>query len=106
MELVKDLGTLEVGDEIITTKSSGQLVLMKILSKPAPSRTRTHWSTKKPLYKAIKVSCKVDSETFTYATRSYTRSFYTVAPPEEHNVEKRIDLNYKDVLLIKKANDV
>lgn len=106
MELVKDLGTLEVGDEIITVKNTGQLVLMKILSKPATSKTRRHWSTKKPLYKAVKVSCKIGSETYTYGTGSYTRNFYTIAPPEEHNVEKRIDLNYKDILLIKKASDV
>jgi hypothetical protein len=99
MELIKDLSLLEQGDEIVIATSSS-LKRIKLLQKPELSKVKS-WNGSSR-YKAVKASVKRVSEDKISGNYKYTVVSDVFAPAEEHNFIKRFNLNFKDVLLIKR----
>ena len=102
MEIVK-IQDLEVGDEIVISCQS-YFKYLKVLRKPSFSG-KTHWNTGAPLYKTVKVSTRRDSvprshvrNSITYTYHDYTWTF----TGEDHNFTQYIDLDYRQLLLVKK----
>lgn len=99
MEFIQDLSLLEKGDEIIIATSSN-LKRIKLLQKPELSKKK-HWSGSSR-YKAVKASIRQDVETRSCGNSVYHIKKDVFAPAEEHNLVKRFNLNFKDVLLLKR----
>ncbi len=102
---IEDLG---IGDEIIMGTNS-QLKYLKILELPRLSKKRVGWRTKKPLYVNILCSTKYIDTSYTYTgwrgkQQTYKSKRY-ICEPNNHNEQKRINLNERTLWLIKK-NDL
>ena len=98
---VKDL---EVGDEILISCQS-YFKYLRVLRKPALS-TKTHWNTGAPLYKSVKCSTRREEKTITYHHRGnpFTRTEKVWAfGPEDHNYNQYVDLEYRQIILVKKG---
>jgi hypothetical protein len=105
MELqIIEVKDLEVGDEIIISCQS-YFKYLKILRKPTLSG-KTHWSRGVPLYKAVKCSTRREEKDITWRThlgQTITRTERTWGfGPENHNYTQYIDLEYRQMILIKK----
>ena len=102
MELVK-IEDLEVGDEIIISCQS-YFKYLKVLIKPSLC-TKTHWNTRAPLYKSVKISTRRDSVPRSYVRNGQTYTYYNnkwMVTPEDHNFIQYIDLQDRQLLLVKK----
>ena len=102
MEIVK-IEDLEVGDEIVISCQS-YFKYLRILRKPGFG-TKTHWNTGAPLYKSVKCSTRRESVSrshvrngITYTYNDHTWTFTA----EDHNFTQYIDLEYRQLLLVKK----
>lgn len=105
MELI-DVKDLEIGDEIVTSSGSSFRYL-RVMRQPRIGK-KVHWNTKLPLYTAVKCSARIDvikrsrtwgnNQVHTWEEKKY------IFTPEDHNAEISVDLNCRNVLLIKKAN--
>jgi hypothetical protein len=98
-----ELKDLEAGDEILISCQS-YFKYLRILRTPALG-TKKHWSTGRPLYKAVKCSTRRDEVVHTYVHngKSYTRtSKKWVFSPEDHNYHHYVDLECRQIVLIKK----
>jgi hypothetical protein len=99
---------LDIGDELLVGYQGG-FRRLKILEKPRIGK-RVHWQSKDPLYVNVKVSTYVDT---TYRTSwrwangnrvtvQVPMKEYKVKESDEHNTIIKVDLNYKDMWLLKK----
>lgn len=99
---VKDL---EAGDEILISCQS-HFKYLTILKKPKLNG-KTHWRTGVPLYKSVKCSTRKEDKDITYThnnnSRTYTKTIYALTP-EEHNHILYINLEDRQIILIKKNN--
>lgn len=105
MKLVK-IEELEVGDEIAISCQS-YFKYLRILSRPTLG-TKKHWTTGKPLYKSVK--CSTVRETTQKSYNAYGNiKYYDVHKwgwgPDDHNYTQYVDLEYRQILLVKKNNE-
>jgi hypothetical protein len=90
---------LEVGDEFIVPCMS-DLRYYRVERQPQPKKgSPVNGWTQRVMYKAVKCSYYADKQTY---SSGYTAHIHGHSP-ENHNAEKFVDLNYKNIWLIKKA---
>jgi alpha-ketoglutarate-dependent taurine dioxygenase len=105
MKLV-EIQELEVGDEVVISCQS-YFKYLRILRKPTVG-TKTHWKTGVPIYKSVKCSTRRETKTVTWTNHrgNFTREEKTWAfGPEDHNYNQYVDLEYRQIILVKKNND-
>ena len=105
MELI-DVKDLEIGDEIVISSGSS-FKYLRVMRQPRIGK-KVHWTTKLPLYTAVKCSTRIDVKQHSRTwgnnqVRTWEEKKY-IFTPEDHNAEISVDLNCRNVLLIKKAN--
>jgi hypothetical protein len=105
MEMVK-VENLEIGDEIIIPVNS-ELRYLRVLKHPRTGK-RKDYRTQASLYTAVKCSTKMDvvEHSRTYGNQQVHRwkvKTYEFTP-ENHNTAISVDLNYKDILLVRKSD--
>ena len=106
MELV-DVKDLEIGDEIVISSGSSFRYL-RVMRQPRIGK-KVHWHTKLPLYTALKCSTRIDviKHSRTWGTPNKVHTWEEkkyIFTPEDHNAEISVNLNCRNILLIKKAN--
>lgn len=90
---------LEEGDEIIISSYS-ELKYLRVLKKPELSKTRTHWRTKLPLFKSVKLlACKTEK----VGGHGYKYYGFDLDPDNLNTVIYK-DLHGRDIWLVKKGN--
>lgn len=97
---------LEIGDEIAIACQS-HFKYLRVLSLPKENG-RTHYYTKKPLYKSVRCSSRREEiiSTNVYNGKTYTRKeLKWKFTPDDHNVKLNQDLNYRDILLVKRRSE-
>ena len=93
---------LEKGDEIMIPSSS-QFKYLRVLTEPKVS-SKKHWGDpNRVLYKSVKCSTAEESYQITYNTRTYDRKRWALRA-EDHNRIIYQNLNYSDILLVKKSS--
>jgi hypothetical protein len=105
MQIVK-VEDLEIGDEIVIPAFS-TLRYFRVLKQPKTGKKK-HWMTNDPLYTAVKCSTKMDlvAQFRTWGngqSHKWTKKTYRFTS-DDHNAEMSVDLNYKDILLVKKRD--
>ena len=105
MEIVK-VEDLEIGDEIIIPVLSGFRYL-RVLKQPKTGK-RNHWITNAPLYTSVKCSTKIDVVEYSRTwgngqVHKWNKKTYRFTP-EDHNTVINVDLNYKEILLVRKTD--
>jgi len=100
---------LQIGDEIIISCQSF-FKYLKVLSPPALSKTRVHWSTKQPMYANFKCTTRQDLVNgHSYTDRNgvkHTRINKVWVPTaEEHNIRISQDLNGRQIWLVKRESN-
>jgi glutathione peroxidase-family protein len=99
-----EIQDLQVGDEIMISCQS-YFKYLKVLTPPALSKTKVHWSTKQPLYSNVRCTAKqnVITNTYTWNGNSYTRTTKVWGvSPEDHNMRISQDLNERQIWLVKR----
>ncbi len=100
-----EIQDLQVGDEIMISCQS-YFKYLKVLTPPALSKTKVHWSTKQPMYGNVRCSTRQDVITKTYTGyngNTYTRIEKTwVVTPEDHNMRISQDLQGRQIWLVKR----
>jgi len=99
-----EIQDLQVGDEIMISCQSC-FKYLKVLTPPALSKTKVHWSTKQPMYANVRCSAKqnVITNTYTWNGNSYTRTTKVWGvSPEDHNMRISQDLNERQIWLVKR----
>ena len=94
---------LDAGDEILIS-CQGCFKYLRLLRKPAIG-TKKHWSTGKPTYKSVKCSTRRDTKYHSYVHNGQTRTReYTDwgFGPEDHNFDHYVNLNTRQILLVRK----
>lgn len=105
MKLV-EIEDLEVGDEILISCQS-YFKYLRILRKPELGKKK-HWRTGKQLYKAVKCSTRreIRPVTWTNLTGTHTHEEkYWAFGPEDHNYVQYIDLEFRQIVLVKKNEE-
>ena len=100
-----DVTQLELGDEFLYSVQ-GTIARAKVIRPVQPKKVQPKYGIQgKTYYKSVK--CKVAIKETTYNstwngnTRTYTRREYTAS--DNYTVEKFVDLNYRNIWLIKKG---
>jgi hypothetical protein len=100
-----DVTQLQMGDEFLYSVL-GTIARAKVIRPVQPKKVQpTYNPTGKTFYKSVK--CKVAIKETTYTTnwggntRTFTKREYNAS--DNFTVEKYIDLNYRNIWLIKKA---
>jgi hypothetical protein len=105
MKIVK-VEDLEIGDEIVIPVFSGFRYL-RVLKQPRIGK-RNDWITNALLYTSIKCSTKIDvvehSKTWGNGQVHRWKKKTYIFTPEDHNTVMSVDLNYKDILLVRKSD--
>jgi hypothetical protein len=100
-----EIQDLQVGDEIMISCQSF-FKYLKVLTPPALSKTRVHWSTKQPLYSNVRCTTRQDiiTSNFTgYNGQTYTRTEKKWIPSaEDHNMTISQDLSGRQIWLVKR----
>ena len=99
-----EIQDLQVGDEIMISCQS-YFKYLKVLTPPALSKTKVHWSTKQPMYANVRCTARKDvtTRTYTWNGNTYTRSEKSWgATAEGHNVRISQDLNERQIWLVKR----
>jgi hypothetical protein len=104
MELV-ELKDLEAGDEVLISCQS-YFKYLRILRKPAIG-AKKHWNTGAPLYKSVKCSTRREEKQVTWTghrgnTIVRTEKVWGFGP-EDHNHTQYVDLEHRQIILIKKG---
>ena len=100
-----DVTQLELGDEFLYS-IQGTIARAKVIRPVQPRKTQPSYNpTGKTFYKAVKCKVAIKETTYTSTwngnTRTYTRKEYNAS--DNFTVEKFVDLNYRNIWLIKKA---
>ena len=99
-KLIK-LEELLEGDEIIISSNSN-LKYMKVLKTPTISKTKKSWRTGLPLYSAVRCSIRQDSIKSPYNENYFYKEYVFEQDITKHNHKISIDLNYRDIFLVKR----
>jgi len=101
MTIVK-VEELEKGDEILIGSLS-KFKYLRVLTEPKVS-TKKHWGDpNKVLYKSVKCSTAEETYKMVYGSNTYDRKRWALRA-EDHNKIIYQNLNYSDILLIKKTS--
>lgn len=103
-----EIQDLQVGDEIMISCQS-HFKYLKVVTPPRLSKTKTHWSTKQPLYGNVRCSTRQDvvTNTYTWNGTSYTRTTKVWrVTPEDHNMKISQDLNGRQIWLVKRGTEI
>ena len=90
---------LEAGDEVLLSCQSF-FKYVRLLRTPQLGK-KLHWRTKLPMYKSVKCSARVDETKHTYNTRTWIEKKWLFTD-HDHNNESYVNLEYRQILLIKK----
>jgi hypothetical protein len=97
---------LQLGDEFLYAVQ-GTIARAKVI-RPVQQRKAqpTYGTAGKVYYKAVKCKVAVEEKVYTYPTstgiRTYTRKEYVAS--DKYTIEKYIDLNHRNVWLIKRQD--
>ena len=104
MELV-EIQDLDAGDEILISCQS-YFKYLRLLKKPKLSPKKVHWSTKQHLYSSVKCSTIREESVKTWTNshgQTYRRDLKEWGfGPDNHNYDHFIDLNHRQIILVKK----
>jgi hypothetical protein len=104
---IVEIQELEVGDEVVISCQS-YFKYLRILRKPTVS-TKTHWKTGVPIYKSVKCSTlriSTPRQYTDYQGNVVTYNKHTWGwGPDNHNYNQYVDLEYRQIILVKKNND-
>jgi len=92
--MLVEIKDLREGDEIIISAYS-DLKYLRLLRDPKISKTRKHWKTGQPLYKAVKCSMRIDPN---------SRHKRIQCTPENHNKDIYQDLEGRVMWLVKRKD--
>ena len=100
-----DVTQLEIGDEFLYS-IQGTIARAKVIRPVQRRKIQPSYNpTGKTFYKAVKCKVAIKETTYTHTyngnTRTYTRREYSAS--DNFTVEKFIDLNYRNIWLIKKG---
>ena len=99
-----EIKDLEAGDEILISCQS-YFKYLRLLRTPQLGK-KLHWRTKLPMYKSVKCSAKVDETKQTHQWgNGHTRTWIEkkwLFTDKDHNNESYVNLEYRQILLIKK----
>ena len=100
-----DVTQLQMGDEFLYS-IQGTIARAKVIRPVQPRKTQPSYNpTSKTFYKAVKCKVAIKETTYTSTwngnTRTYTRKEYNAS--DNYTVEKYVDLNYRNIWLIKKG---
>ena len=101
---------LQVGDEIMISCQSC-FKYLRVLTPPTIHKTKTLWRTKQPAHTNFRCTTRRD-EIFSYsytdsAGNIHNRMQKTWIPsPDEHNLRVSIDLNGRQVWLVKRGTEI
>jgi hypothetical protein len=98
-----DVTQLELGDEFLYSVQ-GTIARAKVIRPVQPKKVQPGYGHPlgRPFYKSVKCKVSVVEKTYTYGSgRSWVKREYTAS--EAYNVEKFVDLNYRNIWLIKKG---
>jgi hypothetical protein len=104
--LTENPGDLNVGDEFITNSSS-ELRCYKVVEKPRLSKL-SPWANGKDRYIAVRCKAAIKENTTTginyYNKQPWTRTYktYEFRVPNEDDSTVKVDLNYKQIIIINK----
>lgn len=105
-----EIQDLQVGDEIMISCQS-YFKYLRVLTPPTLSKTKTHWSTKKPMYANFRCTTRQEQVVrYTYTDRNgniVNRMEKTWIPTaEDHNLRVSQDLNGRQILLVKRGTEI
>jgi hypothetical protein len=100
-----NLADLELGDEFLYAVQ-GNLVRAKVIRPVQLKKVQpTYNPTNKTFYKAVKCKVAIEDTTYTHTwngnQRTFTRREYNAS--DNFTVEKYVDLNYRNIWLVKKG---
>ena len=100
-----DVTQLELGDEFLYS-IQGTIARAKVIRPVQPRKTQPSYNpTGKTFYKAVKCKVAIKETTYTNTyngrTSTWTRKEYSAS--DNYTVEKFVDLNYRNIWLIKKG---
>jgi hypothetical protein len=101
-----DVTQLQMGDEFLYSVQ-GTIARAKVIRPVEPKKVQpTYNPTNKTFYKSVKCKVAIKETTYTHTyngrTSTYTRKEYNAS--DNYTVEKYVDLNYRNIWLIKKHN--
>ena len=105
MELV-ELKDLEVGDEILISCQS-YFKYLRVLRKPTIGK-KLHWQTAAPMYKSVKCSSRREEKHYNVTVRGKVYPRHELVwgfGPEDHNYTHYVNLEFRQIILVKKNND-
>lgn len=102
-----DVTQLQMGDEFLYSVQ-GTIARAQVIRPVQPKKVQPSYNpTGKTFYKAVKCKVAIKETTYTHTwngnQRSFTRREYTAS--DNYTVEKYVDLNYRNIWLIKKGNE-
>lgn len=105
-----EIQDLQVGDEIMLSCQS-YFKYLRVLTPPTLSKTKTHWSTKQPLYANFRCTSRREEVLkYSYTTpqgQVINRFEKTWIPtPEDHNIRVSQDLNGRQIWLVKRGTEI
>jgi len=104
---VIEIQDLEVGDEIMIS-CQAHFKYLRVVRAPRLSKIKVHWSTKQPMYENVRCTTRQElvTTTNTWNGTSYTRTHKEwKVTPEDHNLTTSVDLNYRQIWLVRRENN-
>lgn len=98
-----DVTQLQMGDEFLYSVQ-GTIARAKVIRPVEQKKVQPGYShpAGRPFYKSVKCKVSVVEKTYSYGNgRSWVKREYCAT--EDYNVEKYVDLNYRNIWLLKKA---
>jgi len=97
---------LQLGDEFLYS-IQGTIARAKVIRPVEPKKVQPTYGTQgKTYYKSVKCKVAVKETTYSYGafgkTRTYTKKEYNAS--DNYTVEKFVDLNYRNIWLIKRED--
>jgi len=92
---------LQEGDEIIISGHS-KLKYMKVLKTPTISKTKKYWMTGLPLHTAVRCSIRQDNVKSPRHENYFYKDYVFEQDITKHNHKISIDLEGRDIFLVKR----
>ena len=105
-----EIQDLQVGDEIMISCQS-YFKYLRVLTPPSLHKTKTVWRTKQPAYTNFRCTTRQEEVLSYYYTDSagnvHKRMQKTWIPsPDGHNLRVSVDLNGRQVWLVKRETEI
>ena len=105
-----EIQDLQVGDEIMISCQS-YFKYLKVITPPTMSKTKTNWNTKQPAYANFRCTTRQELvQGYSYtdsAGNIHNRMQKTWIPsPDGHNLRVSVDLNDRQVWLVKRGTEI